>query len=254
LTGGSGAPAGGLARAASPPPNRDHCSGGRFRYRPYTPWEDQRPGFVEVDLVAHCADSAAGEFVHTLTMTDLATGWTPVRAVPNRGQQAVFEALRYLRERLPFPLLGIDSDNGGEFINNILLRYCRQEGITFTRCRSYHKNDQAHVEQKNWNIVRQWVGYDRYEGTEACAKLNQAYSLLELYTNAYQPTRKCVGKTRKGARVTKRYDESSTPYRRALALARLDPEKGAEFAAARRATEPVQGSYEVDSVWRDGPE
>ncbi len=220
----------------------------------YTPWQDQRPGFVEIDLVAHCAESPAGEFVHTLTLTDLATGWTLVRAVPNRGQQAVFEALRYLRDRLPFPLLGIDSDNGVEFINNILLRYCRQEGITFTRCRAYHKNDQAHVEQKNWNIVRQWVGYDRYEGEGACATLNQAYDLLELYTNAYQPTRKCIGKTRHGARVTKRYDESATPYRRALALGCLDPGEAAQFEVDILSNGPLglrrRIDHQLEQLWR----
>jgi hypothetical protein len=184
----------------------------------YTPWQEQLPGFAEIDLVAHCGETVKGEYVCTLDLTDLATGWTLCKAVPNRGQRAVFEALRDLRGQLPFPLLGIDSDSGSEFINGLLHSHCQQEHITFTRCRAYHKNDQAHVEQKNWSVVRQLVGYDRYEGHETCALLNQVYELLAIYTNAYQPVRQCVDKVRDAARVTKRYDTSSTPYRRALAL------------------------------------
>lgn len=116
----------------------------------YTPWDEQEAGFCEIDLVAHCGTSTAGSYVNTLDVTDVATGWTECIAITNRDQESVRAALEAVRERLPFPLKGIDSDNGAEFINGHLLRYCTQEQLTFTRCRAYHKDDQAHIEQKNW--------------------------------------------------------------------------------------------------------
>jgi len=222
--------------------------------RTFTPWQEQLPGFAEIDLIAHCADTVRGEYVCTLDLTDLATGWTLCKAVPNRGQKAVFTALQDLRGRLPFPLLGIDSDNGSEFINGLLHGYCVQERITFTRCRAYHKNDQAHVEQKNWSVVRQLVGYDRYEGHQACNLLNEVYDLLALYTNAYQPVMKCVEKVRNGSRVTKRYDTAATPYRRALALGCLEPQAASDFAAAMLSQGPIalrrRMEHLLDQLWR----
>ncbi len=131
--------------------------------RTFTAWDEERPGFLEIDLVAHCGNTTEGQFLCTLTCTDLCTGWTDITAVLHRSQEAVSEAIRRMRQRLPFPLLGIDSDNGGEFINDLLYRYCLVEEITFTRSRPYQKNDQAHVEQKNWSVVRHTVGYDRWE-------------------------------------------------------------------------------------------
>jgi hypothetical protein len=180
----------------------------------YTPWEDQRPGFVEIDLVAHCGLSTAGHYLTTLTVTDVATAWTECIGVWGKGQQPVFTALEQVRQRLPFPLLGIDSDNGGEFLNVHLVRYCTQEQITFTRSRPYWKNDQAHVEQKNWSVVRRLVGYGRFESAEALIQLNVLYELLRIWTNHWQPTLKLVGKEREGAKVRKRYDQARTPYRR----------------------------------------
>ena len=146
--------------------------------RTFTPWEEERPGFVEIDLVAHCGTSTAGHYLNTLTVTDVATGWTECMGVWGKGQAGVFAALKQVRERLPFPLLGIDSDNGSEFLNDQLLRYCEAEGLTFTRSRPYWKNDQAHVEQKNWSVVRRQLGYGRYESQEALAQLNAVYRLL----------------------------------------------------------------------------
>ncbi|HEY6072329.1 MAG TPA: transposase family protein, partial [Anaerolineales bacterium] len=131
--------------------------------RTFTEWDQERPGFMEVDLVAHCGTTTEGQYLNMLTSTDLCTGWTDVTAVLHRSQAAVSEAICHMRQRLPFPLLGIDSDNGGEFINDLLYRYCLDEKITFTRSRPYQKNDQAHVEQKNWSVVRHTVGYDRWE-------------------------------------------------------------------------------------------
>jgi hypothetical protein len=215
--------------------------------RTYTPWDDQRAGFVEIDLVAHCGTSAAGEYLCTLTMTDLATGWTLCRAVPNKGQCAVVEALEALRDRLPFPLLGIDSDNGSEFINAHLLRYCQTEQLTFTRCRAYHKNDQAHVEQKNWSVVRQLIGYDRYEGQAACDQLNRIYDLLAVYVNAWLPVMKLTGKERQGSKVRKQYDTAMTPYRRALVAAVVTPEDEETIEQQIKASGPMALRHRLDA-------
>ena len=144
--------------------------------RTYAEWDDARPGFVEMDLVAHCGETTAGQYLNTLTVVDISTGWTECLAVYQKIQQAVFEAILQLRQRLPFPLLGVDSDNGGEFINDILYRYCLTEQITFTRSRPYKKNDQAHVEQKNWSVVRHLIGYDRFETEEELALLHSLYA------------------------------------------------------------------------------
>lgn len=182
--------------------------------RTFADWNDARPGFVEVDLVAHCSQSADGQYLNTLDMTDIATGWTECLALLNKSQRQVSKAIVAARQRFPFPLLGIDSDNGAEFINANLLRYCQQEKITFTRSREYRKNDQAHVEQKNWSVVRQFVGYDRYEGTTALRKLEALYQALRLYVNFFQPVQKLVAKERVGAKVRKRYDIAKTPYQR----------------------------------------
>jgi hypothetical protein len=210
-------------------PHRSHPSGrGRATTKPgsllrksipvrtFADWNDTRPGFVEVDLVAHCGQSPTGQYLNSLNMTDIATGWTECLAVLNKSQRQVSKAVAAARQRFPFPLLGIDSDNGAEFINANLLRYCVQEGITFTRCREYHKNDQAHVEQKNWSVVRQFVGYDRYVGTAAQRKLEALYQVLRLYVNFFQPVQKLISKERVGARVRKRYDTAKTPYQRVL--------------------------------------
>ena len=146
--------------------------------RTSTPWDEQRAGFVEIDLVAHGGTSSVGDFLYTLDVVDVATGWTECVGLPNRGQEAVFVALQQVRARLPFPLLGLDSANGAEFINVQLIRYCEREHLTLTRCRAYHKNDQAHVEAKNYAVVRQLVGYDRYESAEALAQLERLYALV----------------------------------------------------------------------------
>lgn len=189
-----------------------------------TPWEQQRPGFAEIDLVAHCGTSTAGHYLNTLTVTDVATGWTECAGVWGKGQAAVFAALELIRARLPFPLLGIDSDNGSEFLNAHLVRWCQQQQVTFTRSRPYWKNDQAHVEQKNWSVVRKLLGYDRYESEAALGALNRVYDLLRLWTNHWQPVLKLVGKERERTKVRKRYDVAQTPYRRVLAAEGLAAE------------------------------
>jgi hypothetical protein len=222
--------------------------------RTYTPWDEQRPGFVEMDLVAHCGTSTAGHYLNTLTVTDVATGWTECAGVWGKGQAAVFGALEYLRERLPLPLLGIDSDNGSEFLNAHLVRWCEQERLTFTRSRPYWKNDQAHVEQKNWSVVRKLLGYDRYETRAELALLQRVYQWLRLWTNHWQPVLKLVGKEREGAKVRKRYDTAQTPYRRVLASGVLTPEGRARLEQEHAASGPTAVWREVDAaraaLWR----
>ncbi len=185
--------------------------------RTYAQWDDARPGFVEMDLVAHCGETTAGQYLNTLTVVDISTGWTECLAVYQKTQQAVFEAILQLRQRLPFPLLGIDSDNGGEFINDILYRYCQTEKITFTRSRPYRKNDQAHVEQKNWSVVRHLIGYDRFETQAELSILSAIYEDLRLYVNLFQPVLKLIAKEQIDGRTVKRYDPAATPFRRVLA-------------------------------------
>lgn len=184
--------------------------------RTFAQWNEQRPGFLEVDLVAHDGGAAWGEYVQTLNATDVATGWTEPRAAKNKAQCHVFEALKTIRGELPFPLLGIDSDNGGEFINNELSRYCELNAITFTRSRPYRKNDNCFVEQKNYSIVRKTVGYYRYDDPGQLALLGELYQALRLYTNFFQPVMKLREKTRAGSRLTRRYDQPKTPFRRLL--------------------------------------
>lgn len=179
-------------------------------------WEEDRPGYLEIDLVAHCGEKTMGDYLCTLDAIDLATGWSECIVPANRGQHAVCEALKTLRQRLPFPLRGVDSDNDGSFINELLLAYCQAEGITFTRCRPYKKNDQAHIEQKNWSIVRQQIGYDRYE-TAASGALNAFWQEFRSYTNFFQPVLKLKEKSRVDGKVKKVYDEAQTPYQRVMA-------------------------------------
>jgi hypothetical protein len=185
--------------------------------RTFSDWNEKKPGFAEIDLVGHDGGDSHGEFAQTLDVTDICTTWTETEAVRNKAQVWVFNALKDIRQRMPFPLLGIDSDGGGEFINDQLFRYCQQEKITFTRARSYRKNDSCFVEQKNYSIVRRAAGYLRYDTEEELITLNELYRSLRLYTNFFQPTMKLIEKTRIGSKITKKYDKAQTPYRRVLA-------------------------------------
>jgi hypothetical protein len=193
--------------------------------RTFSQWDDAKPGFVEVDLVAHDGGDPNGEFLHTLDVTDICTGWTETMGVRNKSQDAVFKSLVEIRKQLPFTLLGIDSDNGGEFINHHLLRYCLKEKITFTRARDYRKNDNCFVEQKNYSVVRRNVGYLRHETQPELELLNELYRHLRLYTNFFQPVMKLRSKERDGARVRKRYDVAQSPYRRVLASTEVEKKK-----------------------------
>jgi hypothetical protein len=182
-----------------------------------TEWDDAIPGYVEIDLVAHCGDTTAGEYINTLDVTDICTGWTETESVLNKAQSRVFKGLMNIEQRQPFPYLGIDSDNGSEFINGELYRYCKESGICFTRSRPYQKNDNCHVEQKNWNVVRRNIGYGRYEGQAAVDEMNRYYSFLRLYTNFFLPQTKLISRTREGSHIRKTYEAPLTPFRRVLA-------------------------------------
>lgn len=184
--------------------------------RTFADWDDCRVGFMEMDLVGHDGGNPRGEFCQSLDATDVASGWNEQRAIKNKARKWTFEAIEEIRERLPFPLLGIDSDNGGEFINAHLLEYCEAEKITFTRGRPYRKNDGCYVEQKNYTSVRRNVGYMRYDTDEELELLNRLYDVLRLYSNFFLPQMKLIEKTREGSKVKKRYDEPRTPYRRLL--------------------------------------
>lgn len=185
--------------------------------RTFSEWDDAVPGFVEADLVAHDGGSSYGDFLCTLNLTDVSTGWTESIAVLNKAQKHVFSGLQALREALPFPLRGLDTDNGSEFLNAHLVRYCTQEHILFTRSRPYKKNDNCFVEQKNFSVVRRAVGYARFDSPEACLALNALYARLRLLTNFIYPSTKLVSKTRTGAKVFKTYDQPQTPFKRLLA-------------------------------------
>ena len=185
--------------------------------RTWADWDDARPGFVEIDLVGHDGGNAAGEYAFTLTVTDIATGWTENSSVRNKARKWVLAALDDIAKTMPFPILGVDSDNGSEFINHHLLTWCEQRQITFTRSRPGNKNDGCHVEQKNWAIVRIVVGYHRYDTEAELLLLNKIWVLQSKLTNYFYPQQKLVSKVRVGAKVSKKYDTATTPYRRAAA-------------------------------------
>jgi hypothetical protein len=181
-------------------------------------WDVASPGYLEIDLVVHCGPSASGEFICSLNLTDICTGWTETRAIMGKGEAGVVAALEEIRLELPFDLVAIDSDNGSEFINHHLVRWCKKHEIAFTRSRPYKKNDNAHIEQKNWTHVRRIFGWDRYDTPEQRAMMNALYR-TELYhmQNFFQPCVKLIEKTRVGSKVRRRYDKAMTPLDRLVA-------------------------------------
>ena len=221
--------------------------------RTFADWEEDTPGFLEIDLVAHCGESTEGLFLNTLSTVDVASGWSECMGVWGKGQQRVRSAIHRVRQRLPFPLLGLDSDNGSEFINHYLFNYCQEEEITFTRSRSYKKNDSCHVEQKNWSVVRRLVGYDRYDSKAALEALNRVYNLTRLYVNFFQPDMKLVHKSRNGAKVRKVYDNAQTPYRRLLSAGILTEVKAQELASTYHRLNPAlllrQINENLERLW-----
>lgn len=195
--------------------------------RTWAEWTEDQPGFCEMDLVDHSGGRVIRGVDHawTLCFTDVHTAWTECVAVRNKAQIHVFAAIQRARERLPFALLGIDSDNGSEFINHQLIRYCKDEKITMTRARVGRKNDNAYVEQKNWSIVRRVVGYNRYDTPEQLGLLQRLYATVHYYANFFLPVAKLQCKTRDGSRVKRTYDAPQTPYARVLASDRVPDER-----------------------------
>ena len=222
--------------------------------RTFADWKEDQSGFMETDLVAHCGESTEGFYLNTLCAVDVASGWTECLPVWGKWQERVRQSVHRMRQHLPFPLLGIDSDNGSEFINHCFYNYCRDEKITFTRSRFYKKNDSCHVEQKNGNIVRRFVGYERYSSKASFECLGRVYDLVRLYINFFQPTMKLVSKTRHGAKVYKIYDTAQTPYQRVVQAGVLTEAKKAELAVTYHGLNPVkllkQINDNLEQLWR----
>ena len=211
-------------------------------------WDVQVPGFTEIDLVSHSGDSASGEFCYSLNVTDIYTGWTETRAVLGRSQEVVRAALEAVCEALPFPLRGIDSDNGSEFINDHRLRYCQARAIQFTRGRPYKKDDNAHIEQKNWTHVRRQLGYVRYDTEAAREALNDLYRKeLKLFENLFLPSVKLAKKERIGSRLRRRYEAPQTPFQRVASSPAANPDRVAELQRLRETLDPFELSRVIQS-------
>lgn len=207
-------------------------------------WDVTEPGFVEADTVAHCGNSLAGDFIWSLTLTDINSGWTENRATWNHGAQGVVTQIRDIEARLPFVLQGFDCDNGSEFLNYHLVRYFteqRDKPVPFTRSRPYHKNDNAHVEQKNWSHVRQLFGYDRLERRELVSLMNALYANhWSAYQNHFCPTLKLLEKTRINSKYRKRYEPPKTPYQRLLESEHISAEAKEQLRAVHQSLNPFE--------------
>ena len=206
-------------------------------------WDETRPGFLEADTVAHCGDSMAGMFAFTVDCVDIATGWTEQRAVWGKGETGVLEQIQHIEQSLPFPILGFDSDNGSEFLNYHLLRHFteRKKPIQFTRSRAYHKDDNAHVEQKNWTHVRQWLGYDRLDNPQVVPPLNDLYTQeWRLFHNFFLPSVKLLAKERIASKTIRRYDPPKTPYQRVMESPLVTPATKKELTAQLKTLNPFR--------------
>jgi len=210
-------------------------------------WDILEPGFVEIDLVAHCGPCASGEFIYSLNLTDLETQWVETRAVMGKGETGTVQALKHLRDRLPFALRGIDSDNGSEFINYHLYGYCQKEHIQFTRGRPYMKNDNAHIEQKNWTHVRKILAWDRYDSPEALEAINELYCHeLSIMMNLFQPVVKLIEKRRVVNKVKRVYDAPQTPLDRLAARYKRPPKAVRELLALRERIDPFELAERIE--------
>ena len=206
-------------------------------------WDETRPGFLEADTVAHCGDSMAGMFAFTVDCVDIATGWTEQRAVWGKGETGVLEQIHHIEQSLPFPLLGFDSDNGSEFLNYHLLRHFteRKKPVQFTRSRAYHKDDNAHVEQKNWTHVRQWLGYDRLDNPKVVPFLNNLYTQeWRFFHNFFLPSVKLLAKERIASKTIRRYDPPKTPYLRVMESPLVTPATKKELSAKFKTLNPFK--------------
>jgi len=222
--------------------------------RTFGEWTEVPPGHLQADLLAHCGQTTHGFYLTSLLALDVATGWTALQAVWGKGHKRVGTAVHHARQALPMPVRSLHTDNGSEFLNHILVPWCRDECIAFTRGRPYRKNDQAYVEQRNGSVLRRYIGYDRYCTRAAFAALKAVHELLQLYVNFFLPIRKLVSKERHGARVVKRYDRAQTPYRRVLASGVLTPDRSAALAALYHQLNPRQLRADLqvrlDALWK----
>ena len=208
-------------------------------------WNDPAPGFFEMDFVAHCGNSVSGSHLHSLVLTDIASGWTETAAMVLREQSLVVETVQQIRARLPFAMLGLDVDNDSAFINETMLAYCQEQGLEFTRSRAYRKNDQAWVEQKNGAVVRKLVGYGRLEGLEAARVLAQLHAAARLYVNFFQPSFKLKAKIRHGSKICKQYHAPATPAERLLDNSRVSRAQKQRLQAMFAELDPIQLLYRI---------
>ena len=210
---------------------------------------EKAPGFVEADLVLHCGPTLAGEFVHSLTVTDVFTGWTENVALRNGAHRWVIEAMTEVEARLPFPLVGLDTDNGGEFINHALIKWAGDRDLFFTRSRPYKSNDNAHVEQKNGDVVRRHAFYYRYDTALELQLLNELYSSVRLRLNLFTATTKAIGwRSNKHGKKTRVYDKPRTPYQRVLDSGILTAKKAAKLATVFEATNPAELTRQITAI------
>jgi hypothetical protein len=210
-------------------------------------WDVKVPGFGEVDLVSHCGNSGEGRFAYSLNFTDIHTAWVETGAILGKDKETVREALDEIREKLPFVLSGIDSDNGSEFINDCLWRYCQDRRIQFTRGRPYKKDDNAHIEQKNWTHVRKLLGWDRFDTQKATDAINDLYGReWRLMMNLFQPSVKLAGKVRVGSRLTRKYDKPQTPLDRLLASGQGDAETLKKLRRLRETLNPFELARSIE--------
>jgi len=222
--------------------------------RTFADWEGTKPGFFEVDVVVHCGGSMAGSFLSTLVLTDIATGWIECLPLLHRSKHTVINSLERASKLIPFKIHGIDTDNGSEFINSEMIRFCERQNITFTRGRAYKKNDQCYVEQKNGAVVRQLVGYDRFEGQRAYKQLTELYRAIRLYVNFFQPSMKLKKKERESSKVSRTYHTAQTPYQRLLASGAGSTRKVKKLKTIYRALDPIglfkQLEALQDALWQ----
>lgn len=215
----------------------------------YGRWEEKDPGWCEADTVAHCGNSMKGEFVFSIDVVDIVSGWSEQEAIWGKGEMTTTQGIDNIRSRLPFALLGLDPDNGGEFINWSLYRYCRKYQINFTRSRPFHKNDNAHVEQKNWTAVRQLVGYGRLDQKEQAGLLNDLYhNEWRLYLNFFQPIRKQKQRTKNlsTGRVSKQFDQAKTPYQRLMEHPKTTDAQREMLQSTYQRLNPIKLLAEID--------
>jgi len=210
-------------------------------------WNVTTPGFTETDLVSHSGNSASGEFLHSLNVTDIHTTWVETRAVMGKSQIAVLDAMKAIEQALPFKLLGIDSDNGSEFINHHLKTFCDQNKIQFTRGRPYKKDDNAHIEQKNYTHVRKILGYQRYDSVPAQRAINELYEKeLMILQNLFLPSIKLKQKSRVGSKLKRRYEVPQTPLERLMNCPQADPLKVQKLKTLREKTDPFELAKRID--------